>query len=71
MNIDRFSDLPFSGTESAAYLAPIVDSLDDAIISKNLNGMIQSWNTGPNGSLATLPTKLSASPWVYLHVAEG
>lgn len=43
---DATPDYARSPEVAQAYLASIVDSTDDAIVSKNLDGIIQTWNRG-------------------------
>ena len=48
--------------EAQARLAAIVESSEDAIVSKTLDGIIRSWNAGPSGSSATPPEEAIGRP---------
>ena len=51
-----------SAEQRLRSLASIVESSDDAIVSKNIDGVIINWNRGQSGYLATLPKKRLVSP---------
>ncbi len=51
--------------ESQSRLAAIITSSDDAILSKDLKGNIQTWNRGARGFSVTAPKKLSAGRLLF------
>src|SRR5688500_2721693 len=54
---------------AVAHLAAIVGSADDAIISKNLEGVIQSWNAGAERIFGYTPEE-AVGQTMYLIIPE-
>ena len=52
----RVTDRISAGDEAVARLAAIIESSDDAIVSKTLEGVITSWNGGAERMFDTKPT---------------
>lgn len=52
--------------ESRFRLAAIVDSADDAIVSKDLNGIVRSWNEGARRMFGYLPEEMIGQPILRL-----
>jgi PAS domain S-box-containing protein len=48
--------------DAAPWLAAVVESSDDAIISKNLNGVIRSWNAGAQRLFGFMPEEAVGQP---------
>ena len=55
-----------AATESAAYLAAIVESADDAIVSKTLDGIVTSWNASAERMFGYTAQEMIGQPILLL-----
>lgn len=62
---EQISELPYAEVASS-WLAAIIESAEDAIISKNLNGIIASWNRGAQRIFGYTPEEAIGKPVLML-----
>ncbi|HEY0099883.1 MAG TPA: ATP-binding protein, partial [Pyrinomonadaceae bacterium] len=62
----EFGDQPPSGRNAASWLTAIIESADDAIISKTLDGIITSWNDGARRIFGYMAEEVIGKPVLIL-----